>query len=126
VEDVLKAHPGSKIRVFAVWEPILLFDSKPGDLVRGRLTDKRVQQYWDANRLVAEEIAHHGDPAQKEPECCFHRRGVLWDFAALYPMKVVWHDRLPLALVFEGPVVQQVQAIDREISRLLGTPKPRM
>jgi hypothetical protein len=123
VEEMLRTHPAARIRVLAVWEPILLFDSKPGNLVLGRLTDKRIRQYWDADRLVAEELAHHGDPAQKEPECCFHRRGVLWDFAALYPGNTLWHERLPLALVFEGPVVGQVEAITREITRLSGPSK---
>jgi hypothetical protein len=44
------------------------------------------------------------------------RRG--GSIAALYPAKGAWRERLPLALVFEGPVVQQAPAIDREIARL--------
>jgi hypothetical protein len=104
-----------------VWEPILFFDSKPGNLVLNRLTDKRVRQYWDADHLIAEELAHHGDTRQKEPECCFHRRGVLWDLAAVYPARAVWQERLPLASVFGGPVVGEVVSIDREIASLSRT-----
>ncbi len=114
----MKKNPAGKVRVYAVWLPILSFDSRPGDLVLRRMTDRRVRQFWDSGRLVAEEVAHHGDPRQKEPECCFHRRGVLWDLAAVYPPGGSWGERLPLASVFGGPVISQTEAIRRELANV--------
>lgn len=121
MEDILRKHPTANVRVFAVWEPILSFDSEPGVLILNRMKDVRVRQYWDADRLIAEQLALHGDPAQKEPECCFHRKGVLWDLAAVYPSRAVWRDRMPLATIFGGPVVGQARAIEQGIERLAAT-----
>jgi hypothetical protein len=58
VEAVLRRHPDSRIVVFAVWEPMLSTDwSKPGTSALQRLSDSRVQQFWDADHTVAAALA---------------------------------------------------------------------
>ena len=78
-----------------------------------RLSDPRVEQIWDRQHLVATQLAKDALPPQPEPQCCT-RSGILWDLAALYPPAVFWTDRLPQAVLFDGPVVNtqsQIQAI---------------
>jgi hypothetical protein len=102
---MLSEHPNVKVTVFAVWEPILPTDWMPpttGTL--GRLSDRRVTQFWDKNHVVAQVLAESrlGKP---EPNCCT-RRGTLWDLIAVYPPGPEWRAMLPAATVFDGPVVR--------------------
>jgi hypothetical protein len=109
------------VRVLAVWEPILFTDfSRPGSMVLRRLSDHRVLHFWDANHLVAEQLARYADPSQNPPACCT-QRGTLWDLAAVYPPGTLWEQRLPHALVYGGPVISQAgliaEALDRSDAR---------
>ncbi len=54
VEAVLRRHPRTEVRVFAVWEPMLPTDwSSPNTHVLARLSDPRVIQVWDKKHLIA-------------------------------------------------------------------------
>jgi len=44
---------------------------------------------------------------QTKPKCCT-RSGILWDLIAVYPAQTSWSDRLPPAVVFDGPVVRMM------------------
>ena len=59
--------------MFAVWEPILPTDySSPGTAVLARLSDPRVEQYWDKNHLFADKLGHkiESEVGQPQPKCC--------------------------------------------------------
>jgi len=104
---MLDQHPAIKVKVFAVWEPILPTDwSAPTTSALRRLSDHRVAQFWDKEHLLAKAMAESRDPASK-PDCC-DRRGVLWDLIAVYPAAAVWGQTLPTATVFNGPVVRAI------------------
>ncbi len=104
---MLQQHSNAKLIVFAVWEPILLTDwTAPSSSVLGRLPDARVRQLWDKEHALAKIMAHSHD-AQTKPKCCT-RSGILWDLIAVYPPEAVWSDRLPPAVVFDGPVVRMM------------------
>ncbi len=93
--------------MFVVWEPILPMDwfGRPASSALGRLPDKRVRQFWDEERLIADQVARDAREPQPEPDCCF-ADGILWDLAAVYPKGELWGDQLPPATVFDGPVVR--------------------
>ena len=94
-----------------VWEPILLTDfGAPITSVLARAPDHRVQQYWDPAHVLATQMSADARPPQPKEECCTHS-GTLWDLAAVYPKGVLWEDRLPLATVFNGPVVGVTDAV---------------
>ncbi len=104
---MLEQRSNSKVRVFAVWEPILPTDwTAPSSSALGRLSDARVRQFWDKEHSVARIMANSHD-AQTKPKCC-NRSGILWDLIAVYPAEAVWNDRLPPAVVFDGPVVRMM------------------
>jgi hypothetical protein len=104
---MLDQHPDSKVRVFAVWEPILPIDwGAPTTSALRRLSDHRVAQFWDKEHLLAKVMAQSRDPASK-PDCC-NRHGILWDLIGVYPAGTLWDQSLPPATVFNGPVVRVV------------------
>jgi hypothetical protein len=107
---VLKQNQNPRIRVFAVWEPILPTDySSPGTAILARLSDSRIEQYWDKNHLFAEQLGRKiaSDASQPHPNCCI-RKGILWDEVAVYPKGAHWDGQLPRAVYLNGPVVHSL------------------
>lgn len=105
-----RAH--AAIRVFVVWEPILATDfMAPTTGVLRRVSDRRVQQYWDPENVLAEQMARDARPPQPEQDCCV-RSGTLWDLAAVYPKGATWQERMPTATVFNGPVVDIADVLE--------------
>lgn len=111
VERVLEQQSGSPVRVFTVWQPVLVTDfAPPVTAVLGRMSDRRTLQYWDPGSLIAKRMGADARAPQPEPDCC-DRSGVLWDLVAVYPKGAMWTDRMPPAVVFNGPVVDVVDAV---------------
>jgi hypothetical protein len=79
------------------------------------MPDRRVQQYWDPQHLVAKQLARDARPPQPAQDCCV-RSGVLWDLAAVYPKGSTWTDRMPTATVFNGPVVDLTDALTAAVA----------
>jgi thiol-disulfide isomerase/thioredoxin len=112
VEEVLKRHPDSRIVVFAVWEPMLSTDwSKPGTGTLQRLSDSRVQQFWDADHTVAAALKITEEATQLHPSCC-KRNGVLWDLIAAYPAGPAWSNTVPRPVFFDGTMVQSAAGFE--------------
>lgn len=81
----------------------------------GRISDARAVQFWDEDRVLADRLAHDARDPQPKPDCCEHD-GVLWDLAAVYPKGARWEERLPVASVFDGPVVRVTDQISGALS----------
>jgi len=88
--------------------------SPPGRWALSALSDTRVEQFWDPDHLVSQRLKADARAPQAEPECC-ERQGNLWDLAAVYPVGATWTDRLPSAIVFNGPIVDVTSAIETAI-----------
>jgi hypothetical protein len=101
---VLREVRDPDLRVFVVWEPVLITDwHAPGAGAVGRIPDARVTQFWDPRRTLSQAI----------------RRGrVVWDYVATYPPGVRWGDTFPEAQFSGAPVVR---AIDGFAEWLRGT-----
>lgn len=100
------------MRVFTIWQPMIATDwGRPGNGVLARMFDQRVQQYWDPDHALAGRMQQDARPPQPTQECCM-RSGILWDLAAVYPKDAVWNDKMPLAVVFNGPVAEVADAIE--------------
>jgi hypothetical protein len=113
----LEQRAGAKLKVFAVWEPMLATDwVAPGTLVLGRLKDPRTQQYWDPQHLLAMRMAADTREPQPKQACCV-RDNILWDLAALYPAGAEWKDALPPAVFFNGPIVKQQAELAAKLGR---------
>jgi hypothetical protein len=68
-------------------------------------------QFWDPNHLLATQMKKDARAPQPVQDCCI-RSGILWDLAAVYGPGSTWSDRMPPATVFNGPVVDIVDAIE--------------
>jgi hypothetical protein len=90
--------------------------SPPGTIVLGRLSDRRVRQYWDSTHAVARRMAQDARPPQPEQNCCT-RDNTLWDLAAVYPPGVRWTDVLPVATFFDGPILYTIDKLETAITR---------
>jgi hypothetical protein len=102
--------------VFSVWEAAQAWDvAPPGRWAMSTLSDARVRQYWVPHHLVSDRLVADARPPQPEPECC-RQRGMFWDVAAVYPAGVTWTDRLPPALVFNGPIIDTISAIEAAVT----------
>ena len=109
--------------MFAVWQPMLPTDwAAPASSVLRRLSDGRVQQYWDPHHLLAAQMKKDAREPQPVQDCCI-RSGILWDLAAVYPPGSIWSDRMPAATVFNGPVVDVKDAIEDAVAP--GRARPR-
>lgn len=103
--------------VIAVWEPILPTDRmRPGAAILGRLSDSRAQQYWDAEHLVAGNLAlsiakNRDFP---KPNCCV-TSGYYWDLVTLFPKGSEWTDDLPVATYIDGPVVDAEEGLGKAL-----------
>jgi hypothetical protein len=87
----------------------------PASSALGRLSDARVQQYWDPNHLLATQMKKDARAPQPEQDCCV-RSGILWDLAAVYSPGSTWSERMPAATVFNGPVVDVTEAVEGALS----------
>ena len=102
-----------------VWQPILPTDfGAPTTSVLSRASDRRVQQYWDRDHVLAKQMAADARAPQPEQECCV-RSGILWDLAAVYQKGARWDERMPLATIFNGPVVDITDAIEAALDTAL-------
>ena len=83
----------------------------PASAVLRRLSDRRVQQYWDPNHLLATQMQKDARAPQPAQRCCV-QSGILWDLAAVYPPGSIWSDRMPTATMVNGPVVDVTDGIE--------------
>lgn len=88
--------------------------SEPSSSVLRRLSDGRVRQYWDPNHVLASQMKEDARPPQPVQDCCV-RSDILWDMAAVYPPGLMWSDRMPPAVVFNGPVVDVTGDIEKAL-----------
>ena len=102
-----------------VWEPILPTDfGPPTTSVLSRAADRRVQQYWDRDHVLAKQMVRDARAPQPDQECCV-RSGILWDLVAVYPKSARWEEQIPPATVFNGPVVDMTGAIEAALDTSL-------
>jgi hypothetical protein len=112
----LRRFPDVPVSVLAIWEPMLPTDlSAPTTGTLARLSDKRVRQFYDADHLFAKRLKLDAQPPQPIPDCCT-RRDILWDLMAIYPSGPTWTDRIPAATVFNGPVVDVIDALEKALT----------
>ncbi len=110
------------MRVFVVWEPVLLTDwHAPGAQAVARVPDRRATQFWDPQHALSGEIrrAAESDPQRVLGEHRLRAR-VVWDFVALYPPGVRWTGAFPAARFAGAPVVRVIDDLHRQMIALNG------
>jgi hypothetical protein len=87
---------------------------KPGSGTLGRLSDRRVIQFWDRQHLMAKLLARDARDPQPKQTCC-QQAGILWDLGAVYQPGAIWAEAMPPAVFFDGPVVRVRLDIESKI-----------
>jgi hypothetical protein len=94
-EEVLHQLGGKPLKVFVVWEPVLVTDRfTPSAATLGRIWDHRAAQFWDKDRLISHSMGEHD------------RHSVVWDYIAVYAPGATWGERPPGAVFDGNPVVR--------------------
>ena len=103
---MLEKQPDQRIRVFVVWEPVLLTDwAAPSTAGLARVPDSRVQQYWDKGRLLSKAMGEKDSSS------------IVWDSVAVYAPGALWSDTPPKPFYEDGPVVRVVSALADALRR---------
>ena len=109
LERVLHELPGASIRVFVVWEPVLLLDTAPPTTAGLALVgDRRASQYWDQRRLLSTAIL---DARRAEPGDL----GIVWDWVAVFAPGVRFGDGFPAPRWQGRPIVDVADALRAEL-----------
>ena len=105
---MLQDFAGKPVRVFVVWEPVLLTDwGSPSTATLNRIPDSRASQFWDKGRLISHSMGERD------------RRSVVWDRIAVYAAGAVWSERPPVALYEGAPVVRVTEPARAALARAL-------
>lgn len=99
-DDVFARFTGKPIRVFVIWEPVLITDwARPSTATLRRVSDLRASQYWDSERLISHSMGEQD------------RRSVVWDYVAVYSPGTLWGDQPPKPSYQGGPVFRVTDAV---------------
>ncbi|PYT12299.1 MAG: hypothetical protein DMG59_23835 [Acidobacteria bacterium] len=110
---MLQESDAKRIRAFIVWEPVLPTDwGAPSTAALRRISDPRVAQFWDKERLISKAMGEHD------------RRSIVWDHIAVYGAGAVWDQKPPGALLADGPVVRVIEPAREAISQALSATRP--
>jgi len=115
IEELLQQDKSVNLTILVVWEPILASDwSRPTRPVLARISDPRVEQFWDKDRVIARQLDQQLSASQ--PNCCRHA-GTLWDVVALYPKGVQWGGSQPAFI--DGAVVKVEMELAKHLAAAL-------
>ena len=94
--------------MLVVWEPVLPTDVlAPSTMTLKRISDARVTQYWDKDRLLSHAMGEH------------NRRTIVWDYIGIYEPGTVWDAAPPKAVFEDRPVVEVIGSARTALARLL-------
>jgi hypothetical protein len=106
--DVLRANPGSGLRVFVIWEPVLSTDwGTPAQALTANVPDRRAVQFYDRERRLSAMLggAAHSESLARDRRIAFRMKDVIWDTALVYPPGASWGTPAKLMV---APVVKFV------------------
>lgn len=114
-EEILTQYPDADLAVTVIWMPILPTDARDA-WDSELLTDSRVTQWWDAERIVGRWLA-------QEASLDLEGRGeIVWDAFFLFAAEATW-DRAPTHLLAWGmPIVGRIPEPMDALGPLLASP----
>ena len=121
LQQVLLEHPKAKLKVLVVWEPVLGLDiAPPSSSNLARLSDPRVEQFWDGGRLLSQRLlalarAHPERLGPNQREQLAKARTV-WDFIGLFPSSAHWAEEPSFPEFSGAPVVDVMDEVRSRIS----------
>ncbi len=116
LEEVLAASPEKSLRVFVVWEPVIVTDvAPPTNGVLSRIPDPRVAQFWDPSLALSRLMTQGAAGAETStPE------SVVWDQVLIYAPGGRWEEAPPPADFSGGPVVDVIEGLRGRLGSVTG------
>lgn len=96
----------------------------PSTSTLARISDARVEQFWDPHHLASQEI-ERSLAANNVPLQGHTSRGNLWDLALLYPEAPSFQNALPAPAFADGPIVEVVPELKTQLERLSSNTRPK-
>lgn len=107
--QVLAQTPSPKLRVYAVWLPMLGGDARE-EWNGNTMPDPRVMHFWDGETVVGQWFAAEVDGYP----------GIAWDVYYLYGPDATWED-VPSLLVSSGNTIYaERDALRTELTTIVG------
>jgi len=121
LQQVLLEHPKANLKVLAVWEPVLGFDiAPPSSSKLARLSDARVEQFWDGGRLLSQRLpaSARAHPERLSPNQTkqLGKAQTVWDFIAFFPPNAHWAEEPPFPEFSGAPVVDVMDEVKSRMS----------
>lgn len=82
----------------------------PSGSTLARLSDPRVEQFWDPRHNVSKELAEMVRPSSSRPQPN-SGKGFYWDEAILYGPNSRW-ESAPKSLFWQGPVYRVIPGLE--------------
>ncbi|MGH9868061.1 MAG: hypothetical protein ACREAA_07860 [Candidatus Polarisedimenticolia bacterium] len=126
--ELIAKYPDARIRVQAVWIPVVQTDKGPPDAsVTAPLDDPRVEWYWDEKRLLV--------PRMVERTIQLHKMGravplvepgdLMWDVIVAFDPGVRWEDPFPAPSWYGMEAVfNTVPMVERRLKEASVRPAP--
>lgn len=118
LQSVLQDVPEKALRVFVVWEPVLLTDiAPPTSRVLSRIADRRVVQLYDRNRRLSGEIVRSilAEPSRRPHGEGFDTKTIVWDFVAVFEPGQRWEAVFPSPGYQGYPVADVIDEVRRRL-----------
>lgn len=105
---MIKEFGSRPIRVFVVWEPVLVTDWRaPSTATLKRVSDQSAIQFWDKGRLLSRAMGEHD------------KNSIVWDEIVVYAGDAVWKRVPPEPYYRGGPVLDVIKPARAAIGQLL-------
>lgn len=116
----MDTRPDLRVRVFVVWEPVIVTDLAPpttGTLAR--IHDRRAAQYWDHDRALSEDIVRSvlAAPDRYGLGDRVEDGTIVWDTVAVFPPGLSWDRELPVPSYYGYPVVNAARGLADALGR---------
>ena len=106
--QLLAQNPSTKLRVYAVWLPMLGGDARK-EWNGTTMPDNRVTHYWDGNHVIGQWFAKEIDGYE----------GIVWDVYYLYGPVATWQT-VPSPLIGSGSTIYgERQALQKQVGTVL-------
>jgi hypothetical protein len=126
LQEVLDNLHAARLRVFVVWEPVIVTDiAPPTTWLLARIRDPRAIQYYDAGlALSALLLKTIGNRPGYLPLAAPKQEGsVVWDILFIFPPGERWEAAPPRPEFTASTVVERIDDIRRHLSQA-GSPAP--
>lgn len=122
----MQEFPQLPLRVFVVWERVLVSDRLPpttGGL--SRISDRRAAQFWDKRRWISQKILEtaSADPNHPFARCCAPAR-IVWDAVGVFPKGARWDGPFPAPNFAGAPVVKVIDEVRQHLRLLAAESAP--